>query len=239
MSAIRLHLAVCVAFVAAGCGGGGHGSEVAGPGSVAGAGPVTGSAGALISARVVTIGDSITGGKAPVVPYPPRLEALLKRRNPQAVVLNRGVPGQIAPEGVQTLTTSLSQDQPGWVLIMEGTNDVNAGHSATQTAGSLQQMVQLAKQSVVVPILATIPPQFGLQAGVESAVVALNDEIRRVAAQERVTLADVFQALPDESFFTDDGFHPNDKGQTAVASVFDAALARAGYPAALASRRRR
>ena len=202
-------------------------------------GPATGPAAAAVSARVVTIGDSITGGKAPVVPYPPRLEALLKRRNPQAVVINRGLPGQIAPDGVQTLGTSLAQDHPGWVLIMEGTNDVNLGHSPVQTASSLQEMVRLARTFVAVPILATIPSQFGPQAGVEAAVVALNDEIRRVAAQERVTLADVFRALPDESFFTDDGFHPNDKGQTAIAAVFDAALASAGYPTTLVAHRRR
>lgn len=235
MSAIRLHLAACVALLAAGCGGGGHSSNVTTPTT----GPATGPAAAAVSARVVTIGDSITGGKTPVVPYPPRLEALLKRRNPQAVVINRGVAGQIAPDGAQTLGTSLTQDHPGWVLIMEGTNDVNLGHSPVQTASSLQEMVRLARTFVAVPILATIPPQFGPQAGVEAAVVALNDEIRRVASQERVTLADVFRALPDESFFTDDGFHPNDKGQTAIAAVFDAALASAGYPTTLVARRRR
>jgi lysophospholipase L1-like esterase len=243
VSEIWFHGVACIALVVAGCGGGGHSPDVTTPttGPITGSttGPATGTAAAALNTRVVTIGDSITGGRAPVVPYPPRLEALLKRRNPQAVVINRGVPGQIAPEGAQTLTMSLTQERPNWVLIMEGTNDVNLGHSPVQTASSLQEMARLTRQFGAVPILATIPPQFGPQAGVEAAVVALNDEIRRIASQQQVTLADVFRALPDASFFTDDGFHPNDKGQTAIAAVFDAALASAGYPTTLIAHRRR
>ncbi len=231
MSAIRLDLAVAVAFVAmAGCGGGGgQGSSVTGPTTVSSVG---------VSARVSTIGDSITAGKDPVVPYPPRLQTSLRSRNPRAVVINRGVPGQTVGEGLQTLAMALSLDQPGFVLIMEGTNDVNLGHAPTQTASFLQQMLQLAKQAGAVPILATIPAQFGPRADAETGVVALNAEIRRVASQERVTLADVFGSLPDESFFTDDGFHPNDKGQAAIAATFDAALAASGYPTTLLAHRR-
>ncbi len=223
MSLIRLHLVVSLALVAAGCGG--HGSRTTGP---------TGT-----SARVATIGDSITAGKAPVVPYPPRLEALLRRRNPGAEVINRGVGGQTTSGGRETLAFSLANDRPGFVLIMEGTNDVNVGVPAGEAGGNLRQMVRLAKRSGVVPVLATIPREFGARSVFTVDVIALNDEIRRVAAEERVVLADVFQALPDESYITSDGFHPNDQGEMAIAVAFDAALAQAGYPAAQASRARR
>lgn len=223
MSSIRLYLIVVVALVAAGCGG--HGSQM------------TGSTGP--NARVAAIGDSITAGKPPVVPYPPRLEALLRRRNPGAEVIDRGVAGQTTAGGRETLASSLATDHPGFVLIMEGTNDVNVGVPASEAGGNLLQMVRQAKVSGAVPVLGTIPPQFGPRRDFMPAVIALNDEIRRVAGEEHVVLADIFRALPDESFITDDGFHPNDQGQTAIVVAFDAALARAGYPAAQASQRRR
>lgn len=213
---IRPCLSVFLALVAAGCGG--HGSTTTGP--------------TADSARVATIGDSITAGKPPVVPYPPRLDLLLRRRNPGAEVIDRGVGGQTTSGGRGTLASSLATDHPGFVLIMEGTNDVNVGVPPSEAGGNLRQMVQSAKASGVVPVLATIPPQFGPRSDFMPAVIALNDEIRRVAGEEHVVLADIFRALPDESFMTDDGFHPNDQGQTAIVVAFDAALARAGYPAA-------
>jgi lysophospholipase L1-like esterase len=87
-------------------------------------------------------------------------------------------------------------------------------------------------------VLATVPPQFGPSGGFEDRITALNALIRQVASQERVTLAEVFNALPDESYFGSDGLHPSAKGDQAIADVFDAALSRAGYPTAQFARRR-
>jgi acyl-CoA thioesterase-1 len=210
---------VFVAGLAAGCGG--HSSKTTGP-------TTAGSS----NARVTAIGDSITAGKPPTVPYPPRLEALLRRRNPEAEVINRGMGGQTTAGLRDTLALALGVDRPGFVVLLAGTNDVNVGTPAAESAGNLREMVVLAKRSRVVPVLATIPPQFGDRIGALPAVVALNDAIRRVAAEEHVVLADVFAAIPDAGYMTSDGFHPNDQGELAIAVVFDAALARAGYPTA-------
>ncbi|MBI4010723.1 MAG: SGNH/GDSL hydrolase family protein [Candidatus Rokubacteria bacterium] len=187
--------------------------------------------------RLTAIGDSITEGTGER-PWPARLEGRLRGRNGQARVNNRGVGGQTTSAGLGTLSHALVADHPGFILILEGTNDIRTGVGAGTAADTLREMVRRAKDNHTVPILATIPPQFGESRGFMDGVNALNPLIRQVAADEQVTLAEVFAALPDESFFSD-GLHPNDKGAEAIAGAFDEALAKAGFPTAQVARRRR
>ena len=59
--------------------------------------------------KVVAIGSSSTAGVLPVLPYPPRLEFLLRRKfefyGRMIDVLNRGIGGQEAPEELSRLET--------------------------------------------------------------------------------------------------------------------------------------
>jgi lysophospholipase L1-like esterase len=220
----RLFRLAGLGLVVAACGGGGGGSS----------GIVSAS---TDNPRVTAIGDSITAGSGEL-PYPRRLEAALRARNPEARVSNRGQGGQQTSGGIGTLSHALAVDAPGFVTILEGTNDITAGASAEHIAENLRQMVHLALGGGAVPVLGTLPPQFGARARFLDRVVEVNARIREVAAQERVALADVFQAVPDASFFSD-GLHPNNAGAAAIAATFEAALTRAGYPAAMLARRRR
>lgn len=221
---VRLLRIGLLALVIAGCGGGGDGGS-----------QVT--TATSDNPRVVAIGDSITAGTGEV-PYPTRLEGALRARNPNARVNNRGQGGQLTAGGLNTLNHALGADQPGFVTILEGTNDITAGLPADSIAETLRQMVQTARAGGAVPVLGTLPGQFGERAGFMDRVLEVNDRIRQVASQERVVLADVFAAVPDAGFFSD-GLHPNNQGAAAIADAFDGALARAGYPAAQLARRRR
>ncbi len=186
-----------------------------------------------IRTRVTAIGDSITSGVqglTPGPPYPSILQQMLRSVNPQAQVINRGVGGQRTDAGLGTADSALASDHPGFMTIMEGTNDVRQFVPLNQAAANLRQMVSDAKANKTVPILATIPREVGAASFFESDVETLNVMIRQVASQENITLADVFAALPDETYFVDDGFHPSAKGSQAIAAAFDSALLRAGYP---------
>lgn len=195
-----------------------------------------------IPSKVTAIGDSITSGVpglTPGPPYPSLLQQMLRSVNPQAQVINRGVGGQRTDQGLGTVDFALATDHPGFMTIMEGTNDVRQFVPLDQAAANLRQMVRDAKANKTVPILATIPREVGAASFFEDDVVALNVLIRQVASQENVTLADVFAALPDETYFVNDGFHPSSKGADAIATTFDGALLRAGYPIAQFARRAR
>ncbi len=191
-------------------------------------------------ARVTAIGDSITEGTPDGgTPYPARLEGLLRGRNPRARVNNRGVGGQTTPDGLSTVSHALVADRPGFLLVMEGTNDVRTGMSLNAASANLREMVRRAKANFTVPILATVPPQIAESSRFQDGTIALNNMIRQIAAEERVTLAEVFAAFTDPSFLQSDGLHPTDKGNQAIAMVFDSALTRAGYPTGQVARTRR
>lgn len=231
----RLLLIGYVALAAASCGGG-HSGRANSP--TAPTQPVD--FGLNNPAQVTAIGDSITAGNEPGArPYPGRLEAMLRGRNPQARVNNRGESGQRTIGGLSTVRHALVADKPGFLLIMEGTNDVRTGVSLSVAADNLREMVRLAKDNHTVPILATVPRQLGPSSKFLDGVTALNGLIRGIASDERVTLANVFDALPDESFFASDGLHPSSKGDEAIAVAFDQALRQAGFPTALMARRPR
>lgn len=234
---IRLFAILTLAFATTACGG--RSSRTTGPT------PISIDFGNNIPSRVTAIGDSITAGVVLIgaetggSPYPPRLQNLLRARNPQAQVINRGVGGQRTDGGLGTVDFALGADRPGFMTIMEGTNDVRQFVPDTIAAANLREMVRRAKANKTVPILATIPRQLGSSTFFADDVVSLNVMIRQVASQENVILADVFAALPDETFFLSDGFHPSSRGNDAIAVTFDSALMRAGYPIAQLARRAR
>ena len=233
---IRLFAIVTLAFATTACGG--KSSRTTGPT------PISMDFGNNIPSRVTAIGNSITAGGVALgqnetgdPPYPPRLQNLLRARNPQAQVINRGAGGQRTDGGLATVDFALAADRPGFMTIMEGTNDVRQFVPETVAAGNLREMVRRAKANKTVPILATIPRQLGSSTFFADGVVALNSMIRQIASQENVILADVFAALPDETFFLSDGFHPSSRGNDAIAVTFNSALLVAGYPAAVLARR--
>jgi acyl-CoA thioesterase I len=78
--------------------------------------------------RIVAIGSSSTAGVTPVLPYPPRLEFLLRHKfkfyGRMIDVLNRGISGQESPEELSRLETDVIDETPALVIWQVGTNAV-------------------------------------------------------------------------------------------------------------------
>src|SRR6266702_2625687 len=80
--------------------------------------------------RIVAIGSSSTAGVAPVLPYPPRLEMLLRQKFPNQEfpnqminVINRGISGQEAPDELLRFQ-SVFDEAPALVIWQVGTNAI-------------------------------------------------------------------------------------------------------------------
>jgi lysophospholipase L1-like esterase len=172
-------------------------------------------------------GDSITegveriGGRSGVTPnsYPAVLEGLLHRLDPAAQVLNRGVGGETTFEGAARVRGVLTSDHPGFILILEGTNNLG-----DPLVSDLRAMVRQAKANKTVPLVATIPPQFESNADKNRLIQAANGGIVAMAAQEGIPLVDLYSALQDRSLFSDDGLHPNDAGYQVMAQTWFSAI---------------
>jgi acyl-CoA thioesterase I len=192
--------------------------------------------------RLVTFGDSITDGflgdgsnRVSDRPYAAVLETLLSPRQPGVVVVNAGQGGEATDGGVARMPFVLAGELPGFVLIMEGTNDATfqaarGRFDPGEIAANLRTMVQLVKANGSIPILGAIPPNFrpsGVQFadGARAIIAAVNAMLPGVADQEGIRFVDVFGALNDPALFgPPDGLHPNQAGYDALGAAWQPAV---------------
>lgn len=118
--------------------------------------------------------------------------------------------------------------RPAVALIMLGTNDIGWVDPAVYET-NLRQIVQISIDSGVIPVISTIPDQFGTYGG--GRVGQFNDIIRQVAADYGIPLWDYWlamQPLP-ESGLGGDGIHPSYDPHTGETGLFTADGLRYGY----------
>lgn len=168
----------------------------------------------------VAFGDSITFGilkdsRITSESYPAQLERRLRSVDSSAQVINRGVPGEHTSEGLARFDSVLVGERPGFILILEGTNDLDSS-----SVSNLREMVRRAKANKTVPLVATIPRQWDELAFKNSLIEILNGRIAAMAAIEGVTLVDAFNALNSRDLFGGDGLHPNEAGYAVLADAW-------------------
>lgn len=232
--AVCLALAVLAVLAAEGCGGGSSSSTAS-----ASSTPADFDFGDNNPRKVTAFGDSITLGVLELRRrdlnlirtgnnYPARLQALLRGLDPAWVVVNRGVGGEETGLGLARLPSILAIDKPGFVLIMEGTNDATDCLDVSTIVGNLQSMVRIAKAHGSIPVLGTVPPNFRNDPCAQDVVAEVNALLPGVAAAENVVLADVFGGLNDRSLFglapTRDPLHPNERGYAVMADIWYRAM---------------
>lgn len=76
--------------------------------------------------RIVAIGSSSTAGADGVLPFPPRLEMLLREKfyGRMIDVINRGIGGQEAPEELSRFESDVINEAPSLVIWQVGTNAI-------------------------------------------------------------------------------------------------------------------
>lgn len=192
--------------------------------------------------RVVTFGDSITegflgdgSGRVSDRPYAAVLQTLLSPRQPGVVVVNAGHSGEATDGGVARMPFVLAGEQPGFVLIMEGTNDATLQAAQGRfdpgaIAANLRTLVQLVKANGSIPILGAIPPNFrpsGVRFadGARSIIAAVNAMLPSVAAQEGIRFVDTFGALNNPALYgPPDLLHPNQQGYDTLGAAWQPAV---------------
>lgn len=163
---------------------------------------------------VTAMGDSITAYGNP--PYPSILAGMIGK-----TVINRGQGGAKSSSGADQVASALAADQPAFLLILYGANDVIHGYSHDSVIANLRTMISAARANQTVPILATLTPMSGSHVLWAGDASALSDEIRSLASQEQVSLADLEKAFgSDPTLISDDGLHPSQAGYEKIAEVF-------------------
>ena len=166
---------------------------------------------------VVAFGDSLTqGNMCDCPPYPSRLAGLIGKS-----VVNTGVAGTMAVENVERTQAAIDRFRPGFMLILYGANDVIHGYGPTAISDALAQMLQICKDSHVVPVLATYPDPILDHAGFTAQILQLNVRIRSLASSQGVRCVDLEKEFGAEPvLYQADGLHPSDAGTQIMAMAF-------------------
>ena len=163
--------------------------------------------------------------------YPNNLQKLLQKLDPAWRVINRGVGGEGVQDGAARITGVLSSDHPGFILIMEGTNNASRCDDPSFIVNNLETMVDRAKANKTVPLLGTIPPNFRSPTCAQDVIDQANVMIRGLASSEGIVLAEIFEGMNDRSLFglgpDRDPLHPNEQGYAVMANIWYNALKQA------------
>jgi lysophospholipase L1-like esterase len=186
--------------------------------------------------RIVFMGDSITdlwdepryGGFFPGKPY-----------------VNRGISGQTTPQMLLRFRPDVIALRPKVVVILAGTNDI-AGNTGPMPLASIEDnlasMVELARAHDIRVVLASLLPVSDYEKDKEGKPIirttqrppdqikALNEWMKKYAAENRLTYLDYYSAMIDDKGFlkdelSDDGLHPNGKGYAVMAPLVEQAIA--------------
>jgi acyl-CoA thioesterase I len=174
----------------------------------AGAEPVT----------VLALGDSLTAGLGldPQQAFPARLEAALKAKGHDVVVLNAGVSGDTAAQGEARLDWALS-DEVDAVIVELGANDALRGLPPQQAEAALDSILAKIKSRDLPVLLAGMksPPNMG-----PDYVAAFDGLYRRLAVTHGVPLYPFYLdgVVADANLNQADGIHPNAAGVDVIVS---------------------
>lgn len=153
--------------------------------------------------------------------------------------IDRGISGQISPQLLLRFRQDVISLQPKAVIILAGSNDIsgNTGHvTNAQIMDNIITMAELARLHGIKVILCEYLPVYAYPWRKElrpaDTIIALNQLIRKYAADNHLTLIDYFSPFADErngqkAGLTTDGVHPNLSGYKIMASITDAAIKQA------------
>lgn len=170
--------------------------------------------------NIVFLGNSITDGG--------EFHELLD--NPDAV--NRGIVGDVI-SGVKERLHQVTSGHPEQIFLLIGINDVSHGKSAQKIATEYRELVEMIRKESPESelfIQSIMPIDNGFKRyknllGREGVIEPLNEELKKIAADNGVTYIDLWPAMCDPKTgklrkeFTNDGLHLTGNGYKAWAEL--------------------
>jgi acyl-CoA thioesterase-1 len=180
--------------------------------------------------RIVFLGDSITDAW--------RLNEYFTGRD----FVNRGIGGQTTLQMLARFRQDVVALNPKAVVVLGGTNDIEAGISANQIEDNLATIGDLAKAHGIKPVFASIlpvsdyhkdtDPHYEMTVNRPPAVIqAINSWVKSYCQSQGFGYVDYYTAMVDsagrmQTDLSDDGLHPNAKGYRVMSTVALDAIGR-------------
>lgn len=148
-------------------------------------------------------------------------------------VINRGISAECTDSMLERLDESIISIEPKNLVMLMGVNDLNQGVSPDKITDNIREIIIRVKEKspdtniilqAVYPINSnrdSLYERIQLKGRENSAIKALNEKLKELAEQEKITFLDVTDLLSDENGdlreeYTFDGLHPNVDGYLAV-----------------------
>ncbi len=161
---------------------------------------------------ILALGDSLTAGLGldPAQSFPARLEAALKAKGRDVIVVNGGVSGDTMAQGAARLDWSLT-DEVDAVLVELGANDALRGLPVPQAEAALDDILSKLKAKNLPTLVLGMraPPNLGPDYGSAFEIMYPTLSTKHGAALYPFFLEGV---AADASLNQADGIHPNAKG---------------------------
>jgi acyl-CoA thioesterase I len=161
---------------------------------------------------ILAFGDSLTAGYGlpPDQAFPVKLEAALRAKGHDVAIINAGVSGDTAGDGLARLEWSLDEEIDG-AIVEFGGNDVLRGLAPEQAEQALDKMLEILKGRGLPALLAGMlaPPNLGVEYG-----AAFNGMFPRLAEKHGVLLYPFFLdgVAANARLNQADGLHPTGEG---------------------------
>jgi len=167
----------------------------------------------------VALGNSITAGTGLANVndrYSNKLAGMLSK-----TVINAGYPGACSSTILDACYNILDDNQPGYMLILCGVNDLIMGYGEEGAAINIRIMVQACQDNKTIPVVATLTPVcYGHKIWISS-VDRLNVLIHQLCSDLDVALVDLNAAFDNDTvYMQSDGLHPNETGHSLMALTF-------------------
>ncbi|MEP9349557.1 arylesterase [Xanthobacter sp. KR7-225] len=166
--------------------------------------------------RIVAFGDSLTEGLG--LPksqaFPAQLEAALRARGHDVEIVNAGVSGETAPQGLARLDWSIPAGTDA-VIVELGANDMLRGQNPDGTRRALTEIVRRLKAKGISVLLAGMRAAPNLGADY---ALRFDPVFPEIAAAEGVLLYPFFldAVAGSRALNQPDGLHPNARGVAAI-----------------------
>lgn len=171
---------------------------------------------------VLAIGDSLTAGYGlpAAASFAARLQSLIRRQHPEAVVRNAGVSGDTTEGGVRRLPRLLASltRKPDLAIVELGANDLLRGIHPDRTRANLDQILDQLGQCGIPTLLATFDVPDFLGALTQS----YDGMFAALAAKHDVASAPFFPpgVLGHPQLVLNDRLHPNARAIELIAAAF-------------------
>ncbi len=178
--------------------------------------------------RILAIGSSSTygiGASSHRKTYPAQLRGILENslQGAEAVIINRGVSGEVAQTTADRIRTEVALEKPDVVLWQVGTNDALARVPPQDFERTIISTVEWLKSANIDVVLVGL--QYTPQFARDENYFAIREALRRAAAAENVLYVRRYDAMQfiarnnpgNVEMMTNDGLHLNDIGYQCMA----------------------